>query len=142
VASWSWRKGLQKKEIPNVSEQDNRDAVERYFQAFERQDLDAMEKLLHEDYVEEYPQSGERIRGKQNWRSVTENYPGLPNMTDHSYVLSGDLGVLKMTLEYDGNRIYACEIFDLEDGKIKRARAYFAEPFDAPDWRSQWVERM
>jgi limonene-1,2-epoxide hydrolase len=142
VASWSWRKGLQKKEIPNVSEQDNRDAVERYFQAFERQDLDAMEKLLHEDYVEEYPQSGERIRGKQNWRSVTGNYPGLPNMTDHSYVLSGDLGVLKMTLEYDGNRIYACEIFDLEDGKIKRARAYFAEPFDAPDWRSQWVERM
>jgi ketosteroid isomerase-like protein len=142
VASWSWRKGLQKKELPNVSEQENRDAVERYFQAFERQDLDAMEKLLHEDYVEEYPQSGERIRGKQNWRSVTENYPGLPNMTDHSYVLSGDLGVLKMTLEYDGNRIYACEIIDLEDGKIKRARAYFAEPFDAPDWRSQWVERM
>jgi limonene-1,2-epoxide hydrolase len=125
-----------------VSEQDNRDAVERYFQAFERQDLDAMEKLLHEDYVEEYPQSGERIHGKQNWRSVTGNYPGLPNMTDHSYVLSGDLGVLKMTLEYDGNRIYACEIIDLEDGKIKRARAYFAEPFDAPDWRSQWVERM
>jgi ketosteroid isomerase-like protein len=142
VASWSWRKGLQKKELPNVSEQENRDAVERYFQAFERQDLDAMEKLLHEDYVEEYPQSGERIRGKQNWRSVTENYPGLPNMTDHSYVLSGDLSVLKMTLEYDGNRIYACEIIDLEDGKIKRARAYFAEPFDAPDWRSQWVERM
>jgi limonene-1,2-epoxide hydrolase len=142
VASWSWRKGLQKKEVPNVSEQENRDAVERYFQAFERQDLDAMEKLLHEDYVEEYPQSGERIRGKQNWRSVTENYPGLPNMTDHSSVLSGDLGVLKMTLEYDGNRIYACEIIDLEDGKIKRARAYFAEPFDAPDWRSQWVERM
>ena len=125
-----------------MSEQDNRDAVERYFQAFERQDLDAMEKLLHEDYVEEYPQSGERIRGKQSWRSVTGNYPGLPNMTDHSYVLSGDLGVLKMTLEYDGNRIYACEIIDLEDGKIKRARAYFAEPFDAPDWRSQWVERM
>ena len=125
-----------------MSEQDNRDAVERYFQAFERQDLDAMEKLLHEDYVEEFPQSGERIRGKHNWRSVIENYPGLPNMTDHSYVLSGDLGVLKMTLEYDGNRIYACEIIDFEDGKIKRARAYFAEPFDAPDWRSQWVERM
>jgi SnoaL-like domain len=132
----------QKPEVPNVSEQENRDAIERYFEAFERQDLDAMEKLLHEDYVEEFPQSGESIRGKQNWRSVIENYPGLPNMTDHSYVLSGDLGVLKMTLEYDGNRIYACEILDFEDGKIKRARAYFAEPFDAPEWRSQWVERM
>ena len=125
-----------------MSEQQNRDALERYFQVFEQQDLDAMEELLHDDYVEEYPQSGERIRGKDNWRKIAENYPGLPNMIDHSYVLSGDLGVMKMTLEYDGNRVYACEIVDLEDGKIKRARAYFAEPFEAPEWRAQWVERM
>jgi ketosteroid isomerase-like protein len=125
-----------------MSEQQNRDTLERYFQAFERQDLDAMEELLHDDYVEEYPQSGERIRGKDNWRMIAENYPGLPNMTDHSYVLSGDLGVMKMTVEYDGNRVYACEIVDFQDGKIERARAYFAEPFEAPEWRAQWVERM
>jgi ketosteroid isomerase-like protein len=125
-----------------MSEQQNRDTLERYFQAFERQDLDAMEELLHDDYVEEYPQSGERIRGKDNWRKIAENYPGLPNMTDHSYVLSGDLGVMKMTVEYDGNRVYACEIVDFQDGKIERARAYFAEPFEAPEWRAQWVERM
>jgi len=125
-----------------MSEQQNRDTLERYFQALEQQDLDAMEELLHDDYVEEYPQSGERIRGKDNWRKIAENYPGLPNMTDHSYVLSGDLGVMKMTLEYDGNRVYACEIIDFEEGKIKRARAYFAEPFEAPEWRAQWVERM
>jgi hypothetical protein len=109
---------------------------------FRSHDLDAMEELLHEDFVEEFPQSGERVRGKQNWRSVTENYPGLPNMKDHSYVLSGDLGVLKMTLEYDGNRVYACLIIDFEEGKIKRTRAYFAKPFEAPEWRAQWVERM
>jgi len=126
----------------HMSEQENRDALERYLQAFERQDLNAIEELLHEEYVEEFPQSGERIRGKQSWRSVTENYPGLPNMTDRSYVVSGDLGVMKMTLEYDGNRIFACEIVDFEEGRIKRARAYFAEPFEAPEWRAQWVERM
>ncbi len=125
-----------------MSEQQNRETLERYLQAFERQDLDAMEELLYDDYVEEYPQSGERIRGKDNWRKIAENYPGLPNVMDHSYVVSGDLGVMKMTLEYDGNRVYACEIVDFEDGKIKRARAYFAEPFEAPEWRAQWVERM
>jgi hypothetical protein len=125
-----------------MSEQQNRDTLERYIQALEQQDLDAMEELLHDGYVEEYPQSGERIRGKDNWRKIAENYPGLPNMTDHSYVLSGDLGVMKMTLEYNGNQVYACEIVDLEEGKIKRARAYFAEPFEAPEWRAQWVERM
>ena len=47
-----------------------------------------------------------------------------------------------MTLEYEGNRTYSCEITEFEEGKIKRARAYFAEPFEAPQWRATWVERM
>ena len=125
-----------------MSEQENREVLERFFEAFERRDIDALADLVHDDYVEEYPQSGERIRGKQNVRAVTENYPGLPSLIDHSYVLSGDLGVMKMTLEYDGKRIYVCEIVDFEEGKMKRARAYYAEPFEAPEWRAQWVERM
>jgi ketosteroid isomerase-like protein len=126
-----------------MSEQENRDTIKRYFQAVEQRDLDAMANLMHDDYAEEYPQSGEKIRGKHNARSILENYPGgLPNMIDHSYVVSGDLGVMKMTLEYGGNRVYACEVIDFQDGKIKRARAYFGEPFEAPEWRAQWVERM
>jgi ketosteroid isomerase-like protein len=86
-----------------MSEQENRDTIKRYFQAVEQRDLDAMANLMHDDYTEEYPQSGEKIRGKHNARSILENYPGgLPNMIDHSYVVSGDLGVMKMTLEYGG----------------------------------------
>ncbi len=125
-----------------MSEQENRATLERFIEAFKRRDLDTLDDLVHDDYVEEYPQSGERIRGKQNVRAVNENYPGLPNVIDHSYVVSGDLGVMKVTLDYDGNRIYVCEVLDFEDGKIKRARAYFAEPFEAPQWRAQWVESM
>jgi ketosteroid isomerase-like protein len=131
------------KEAPNVSEQENRDTLERYRQAFfERQDIDAIADLMHDDYVEEYPQSGEKMRGKDNVRTVYENYPGLPTLIDYSYKLSGDLAVVEVTLEYEGNRMNLCEIVDFEDGKIRRARAYFAEPFEAPEWRAQWVERM
>lgn len=126
-----------------MSEQENRDTIERYFQAFEQRDLDAIADHMHDDYVEEFPQSGERIRGKQNARIVLENFPGgLPNLVDHSYVVSGDLGVMKMTLDYGGNRVYACEVIGFLDGKIKRVRAYFGEPFEAPEWRAQWVEGM
>jgi hypothetical protein len=126
-----------------VSEQENREVLESFFEALERRDIDALADLVHDDYVEEYPQSGERIRGKQNVRAATENYPGgLPSLVEHSYALSGDLGVMKMTLEYDGQRIYACEVVDFEEGKMKRARAYYAEPFEAPEWRAQWVESM
>ena len=46
-----------------MSEQQNRDALERYFETFERQYPGAFVELLHDDYVEEFPQSGERIRG-------------------------------------------------------------------------------
>jgi hypothetical protein len=126
-----------------MSEQENRDTLERYRQAFfERQDIDAMADLLRDDYVEEYPQSGERIRGKGNWRNDYESYPELPTLIDYYFRLSGDLAVVEMTLEYEGNRMNVCEIVELQDGKMKRNRGYFAEPFEAPEWRAQWVERM
>ena len=48
-----------------------------------------------------------------------------------THVASEDLGVMKMTLEYGDNRVYASEIVELQDGKIKRARAYVGEPFEA-----------
>ena len=126
-----------------MSEQENRDSIDRYFRAFEQRDLDAIADLMHDDYVEEFPQSGERISSKQDARNVLEHFPGgLPSLVDHSYVVSGDLGVMKMTLDYGGNRVYACEVIDFQAGKIKRVRAYFGEPFEAPEWRAQWVESM
>jgi hypothetical protein len=46
-----------------MSEKDNRHTLERHRQeVFERQNIDAIDDLMHDDYVEEYPQSGERIR--------------------------------------------------------------------------------
>ncbi len=116
-----------------MSEQENRNTLELYVQALARQGLDAVEEHLHDDYLEEYPQSVERIRGKQNWRSILDNYPGRPNIIDHSFKLGGgELGVAELIAEYDGERVYACETVELEDGKVKRVRAYFGEPFEAP----------
>ena len=126
-----------------MSEQENRNTLERYRQEFfERQNIDAIAELVHDDYVEEYPQSGERIRGKDNARTVYESYPSIPNLVDYSYRLAADLAVVEMILDYDGNRMNVCEIVEFEDGKIKRATGYFAAPFEAPEWRAQWVERM
>jgi limonene-1,2-epoxide hydrolase len=128
-------------EVLDVSEQQNRDTLERYIQVFERGDLDAAADFLHDDYVEEYPQSGERIRGKQNWLNILKTYPHLPKLIDYSLEVSGELCILDAILEYESNRVYVCEIFEVQDGKIKRAREYFGEPFEAPEWRAQWVER-
>jgi hypothetical protein len=126
-----------------MSKQENRDILERYRQGFfERQNIDAIDDLMHDDYVEEYPQSGERIRGKDNARRVYENYPGIPNLIDYSYLLDGDLAVVEMILDSDGKGMNVCEIVEFEDGKIKRDSGYFAEPFAAHEWRAKWVERF
>lgn len=98
--------------------------------------------VLHEDYMEEFPQSGERIRGKHNWQQMAENYPGMPTLIDHSYSMSGNLADIEITVDHGGNRMYACEVVEVEDGKVKRRRVYFAEPFEAPEWRAHWIERM
>jgi hypothetical protein len=71
-----------------------------------------MAELMHDDYLEEYPQSGERIRGKHNARGVHENYPSMPNLIDFSYSISGDLAVVEMVVDYEGHRMNACQICD------------------------------
>src|SRR5207248_3079101 len=55
---------------------DNRTTVEQFLQAMGTNDVEAQERLLSDDIVEAYPQSGERIRGKDNRRAIIENYPG------------------------------------------------------------------
>jgi hypothetical protein len=71
-----------------------------------------------------------------------ESYPSIPDPIDYSYRINGDLAVVEMILEYEGHRMNVCEIIEFEDGRIKSDRGYFAGPFDAPEWRAQWVERM
>lgn len=118
-----------------MSEQENRIALERLVQAFQKRDADAIADLVHEDVVEEYPQSGERIRGKQDYLSVFESIPLMPNVLEYRLTLSGDLAIAERTVEYGGNRSYNTAITEMEDGKVKRARQYFATPFEAPQWR-------
>lgn len=59
-----------------VSEKSNREIAERFARAIVDRDLNTMDELRHSDYVEEYPQSGERIRGAANARAILEHYPG------------------------------------------------------------------
>ena len=65
-----------KKEEPNVSEQENRSTLERFFEAFERRDLDALDDLVHDDYVEEYPQSGKMIGASTTYERSTRTIQG------------------------------------------------------------------
>jgi hypothetical protein len=121
----------------------NRKTVERVIQALNTRDLDLFHAQFHDDSVMEYPQSGERIVGEANRRAVYGAFPGLPKVTPKEIRESGELVVVEATLDYgDGTPWQAVFLFELRDAKIARETAYWPQPFDAADWRAEWVERI
>jgi ketosteroid isomerase-like protein len=123
-------------------DEENRKVIERYWQAIQSGDMRATADAYNDDAVQEWPQSGERIVGKANIMAINENYPGLPKGTTRRIVGGGDLWVTEVSLDYGGDRYEAVSILEMRDGKIAKETDYFAEPFDAPQWRAQWVEKM
>jgi hypothetical protein len=109
---------------------------------FEDMSADEEYELRHPDYIMEMPQSGERIRGRENMRSMQVNYPGPPTIQLRRVVGSGDVWAVEAASDYDGRIYHAVVIVEFGDGKIVRETRYYADPFEAPEWRAQWVERM
>jgi ketosteroid isomerase-like protein len=127
-----------------VGQRDSRLVAEGLWKAIEAGDWSTADSLLDDDYVQEWPQSGERIVGKENALAINRNYPGgVPRMVFRRSLAAGDdLVVLELDLTYaDGSVYQAVSILEMRDGRVARETDYFAEPFPAPQWRAQWVER-
>jgi ketosteroid isomerase-like protein len=126
--------------------QSNREIVERYVDAISRNALEEMDALVSDDVVEEYPQSGEIIRGKANQKAIMDNYPGRqqnefkaarPEISG-----SGDEFTARGPLTYpNGETWHIVSLVSLRNGKIAKLTTYFAQPFEAPAWRAKWVEK-
>ena len=93
-----------------VDGQDNRLKLEQYFKG----DLDAAQEyeLRHEDVVIDMPQSGERIRGRDNMKAMQDAYPGPPTITIRRMVGSGDVWVVEGRSDYGGRIYYVANIKD------------------------------
>ena len=125
-----------------MGEQENLALADRIWESANTGKLaDALEEILADDCVQDWPQSGEVIRGKANIIAINRNYPGLPTATVRRRRAAGPLVVTEVDLDYGGKVYQAISVVEIQEGKIVRETEYFAEPFDAPQWRSQWVER-
>jgi len=129
---------------------DNRKIVEQFIQAMATNDWEAQDRLLSDDFVEEYPQSGERIVGKANRRAIVQNYPGGepteasasgPNPKPPVITGSGDQFTSTGQVKYpNGETWHVISLVECRDGKIARMTDFFAAPFEAPAWRAPYVE--
>jgi ketosteroid isomerase-like protein len=127
-----------------MDERDARQVAEKLWKALQAGDWDTAGSYLHDDFVQEWPQSGERIIGRDNALAIEQSFPGgLPTMRFRRTLADGDLAVLEVELTYaDGSRYLGASILELRGGKVVRETDYYAQPFQAPEWRAQWVERM
>src|SRR4029453_6023032 len=116
--------------------------IDQLWAMMEKQDWNAAIDLYAEDAVEEWPQSGERIRGRENIMAIKSNTPGFPKLAPRRTLATGDIVVSEIVLDYDGQIYNGISVFELKDDKIVKQTDYFAAPFDAPGWRAQWVEKM
>lgn len=118
------------------------DVRQLFSRLFEQMSADEEYELRHPDYVMEMPQSGERIRGRENMHSMQANYPSPPGIQLRRVVGAGDVWTVEMRSDYDSRIYHVVMIVEFRDGKILRETRYYADPFDAPEWRAQWVEPM
>jgi ketosteroid isomerase-like protein len=127
-----------------MEERGARQVAEAVWKALAAGDWETASRYLHDDFVQEWPQSGERIVGRDNAVAINQNFPGgLPTMRFRRTLAGGDLAVLEVELTYaDGSRYLGVSVLELRDGKVVKVSDYYAQPFQAPQWRAQWVERM
>jgi len=133
---------MEDQRLPNLEEMDERQAHYFLTELMSNLGADSGYELRHDDFVMEMPQSGERIRGDEKMREFQGSYPAPPSMRLRRVVVREGLWVAEVVSDYGGQEVHYVSIVELKDGKMWRDTRYYAEPFEAPEWRSQWVERM
>jgi hypothetical protein len=126
-----------------MGEQEIRAALDAHWRASADGDLDAEHAIYADDAICDYPQSGERIFGRRNLQALRGHHPGKPSGFEVRRIVGrGELWVTEYTIVYQGKPAYTVSLMEFRDGKVVHETQYFAEGFEAPGWRSEWVGKM
>ena len=144
-----------------MTHEDPRSVFEAYVRAANSRDVAALEHLVHPEFEDFYPQSGERTRGAANLLAIIENYPtgGYTGRGTERVIGGEDRWVMTPTYSLlriegtgdkytgvsrgrypDGSEWFIVNIAQMRDGLVWRSETFFAQTFDPPAWRSEWVE--
>lgn len=124
-----------------MDDQTVRLSLQRHWDASDAGDFDAEHEIYREDAVLDYPQSGERIRGRRNIRESRFVQPNRKRFKVNRIVGNGDLWVTEFVLTYDAAPSYAVSIMEFRDGLVINETQYFADPFGPAPSRAHLVER-
>jgi hypothetical protein len=125
-----------------MQDEETRQALNTHWLASAAGDINAEHDIYDEEVICDYPQSGERIFGRSNLHALRSHHPGKPSgFVVRRVIGNGGLWVTEYTITYEGRSAFTVSIMEFRNGKVVHETQYFADPFDAPSWRSQWVQR-
>jgi hypothetical protein len=120
-----------------------RELIDAHWRASASGDLAAEHAIYSDDAVCDYPQSGERILGRKNLQALRGHHPGRPSgFSVQRIVGAANLWITQYQIQYLGRSSHTVSIMEFQEGKVVHETQYFADAFDAPEWRRQWVDRM
>jgi ketosteroid isomerase-like protein len=123
-----------------MHDDDVRDALRMHWAASDANDFETEHRIYSDDAVLEYPQSGERIRGRHNIQASRTAQPNAKRFTVRRVLGGGDLWISELVLTYDGQPFYVVSIMEFKDEKVARETQYFGDAFEPGPSRAQWVE--
>ena len=126
-----------------MQEEQIRAALSAHWQASAAGDINAEHAIYEDDAICDYPQSGERIFGRSNLQALRSHHPGKPSGFNVRRILGkADLWITEYSITYAERTAYTVSIMEFRNGKVVHETQYFADPFEAPRWRSQWVHQI
>jgi hypothetical protein len=122
-----------------VDNDTRRVAIERQMQSVAEHDAVGAHALYHDDAVLEFPQSGERFEGVDNFREWRTQYPAAVEFQIRRISGSGDVWVRELSVSYDGGPwMLGVAVLEFRGDRIARERIYVTESWEAPAWRAPW----
>ena len=119
---------------------DVRARIQKHWEASERGDGDAEHAIYAADAILDYPQSGERFRGRSRIQAQRGGHPAERHFTIRRILGSGGLWVSECVITYDGVPTYSVSVMQITDGLVTHETQYFADPFPASPGRAALAE--
>ncbi len=119
-----------------------RAAIEEHWQASEGGDVETEHAIYAEDAILDYPQSGERFRGRATISAQRGGHPASRHFTVVRITGGDDLWVSECIITYDGVPTYSVSIMEFAGDHVAHETQYFADPFGAPASRAALAEPM
>lgn len=118
--------------------------IEQFWQLMGTNDFRSVGAVLSDEFVLDWPQSGERIKGRDNYVAMNQEYPanGRWEFTVNRIVGDDNEAVSDVSITDGVQKARAISFFTVRDGKIVRMVEYWPDNFDAPDNRKHLVEEI